>query len=140
MVIYYDLATFLLGDGGDMYAQEPGYTDLDKEFLQEMEVKVLEVADGGLGGVLREGTLVFEPFMDMSEAILRDLVRAEVGLYVGSSIKGIAGRVQGRDGVLGKLAREFCERREVLGFPRFEVEPNVMEGMGIYWKEEKDEE
>lgn len=122
-----------------MYAQEPAFTPLDQEFLDSLGVKTLDVIPGdkGLGATsqhLGENTFVFEPFIDMNAGMLEDLLGEGVGLYIGSSIRGILER-RGQSQVQ-TLAKEFHDGHQMLKFPAFEIDPNVMDGMGIYWKEE----
>jgi hypothetical protein len=142
-VVFYDLVGALGSSGMTLYAQEPAFTELDREFLEDLGVRTLDVKPGdfGLGaakGHLGPGTFLFEPFIDMNAAMLSELLQASVGLYVGSSIRGILGR-QGVSEVKN-LAAQFHERHEMMKFPTFEVDPNVLDGIGIYWEEERDED
>lgn len=126
-----------------MYAQEPTFTDLDREFFSTLGITVLpsQFGDKGLGLAGKElgkGTFLFEPFVDMNEGMLRSMLEEDVGLYIGSSIQGILGRRGGSE--LGELAKRFGEGREMRKFPGFEVEPNVLEGMGIWWREEGEDD
>lgn len=147
MVVFYDLARWLLRAEEELaiHAQEPCFTDLDRGFLSSLGIEALDVEQGagsaGLGAARQhfgEGTFVFEPFVDMNALMLREMLEAEVGLYIGSSIGGILERRGVSE--LGKLATTFSEGKEMLKFPLFEVDPNVMNGIGIYWKQEGDEE
>lgn len=128
-----------------MYAQEPAFTELDKEFLASLQIQMLDVSLGdgnaGLGpakDVLGSETFLFEPFIDMNAVMLSEMLQAGVGLYVGSSIRGILQRRSGSEVV--RLAKEFHDGHEMLKFPSFEDDPNVLDGIAIYWKEEKDED
>ena len=40
----------------------------------------------------------------------------------------------------GQLAKRFAQDRGMYKFPTFEADPNIMDGMEIFWKEESDEE
>lgn len=126
-----------------MFAQEPGFTELDKEFLSSLDIRVLEskIGDGGMGAAgdeLGKGTFLFEPFVDMNVGMLESMLREDVGLYMGSSVSGILSRREVSE--VGVLARKFCEGREMRKFPVFEVEPNVLEGVAIWWREEEEDE
>lgn len=142
-VVFYDLVGALDSSGMTLYAQEPAFTELDREFLEGLGVRVLDMKPGDIGlgaakGHLGPGTFLFEPFIDMNAVMLSEMLQAGVGLYVGSSIRGILGR-QGVSEVK-RLAAEFHERHEMSRFPTFEVDPNVLDGIGIYWEEERDED
>ncbi|SMQ49270.1 unnamed protein product [Zymoseptoria tritici ST99CH_3D7] len=146
-VVFCDLVEQMRGEGVELevLAQEPGFTELDVEFLDVLGVKVLEtrLGDGtmGLGPAkeqLGEGTLVYEPFIDMNAVMLEEMVSAGVGLYVGSSIGGILGR-RGENEA-SRLVEKFRAGREMLRFPTFDVDPNVFDGIQVYWTEEKDDQ
>ncbi|SMR49098.1 unnamed protein product [Zymoseptoria tritici ST99CH_1E4] len=147
LVVFYDLVEQLRGEGLvlEVFAQEPGFTELDGEFLNILGVKVLEtrLGDGtaGLGPAKEQlggETLVFEPFIDMNAVMLEELVSAGVGLYVGSSIGGILGR-RG-DSEASRLVEKFRAGRQMLRFPTFDIDPNVIDGIQVYWTEEKDDQ
>ena len=123
-----------------IWACDPAYTELDVEFLKTVGVEVHqheegEVGFGKLAQYLEGGrTFLFEPFVDMNDKMVRDMVASDVALYIGSSIGG----VKERRGEAGDLAMEFTKDRNMKKFPSFEVDPNIFEGMGIYWKEKED--
>ncbi|KJX93123.1 hypothetical protein TI39_contig4392g00003 [Zymoseptoria brevis] len=146
-VVFHDLVEQMRGEGLvlEVFAQEPSFTELDVEFLDILGVKVLEtrLGDGTMGlGLakeqLGEGTLVYEPFIDMNAVMLEELMSAGVGLYVGSSIGGILGR-RG-ESEASRLVDKFRAGREMLRFPRFDIDPNVFDGIQVYWTEEKDDQ
>ncbi|CZT14165.1 uncharacterized protein RCC_00138 [Ramularia collo-cygni] len=144
-VVFYDLARHLLGTEHDctLYAQEPAFTELDGKFLATLGISVLEsqvgiVGMGAAGSELGGETFLFEPFVDMDSGMLEAMLKGGVGLYMGSSIGGILERREGSE--VGRLSKEFCRGREMLKFPMFEIEPNVLDGMRIYWREESDED
>ncbi|EME83856.1 uncharacterized protein MYCFIDRAFT_207085 [Pseudocercospora fijiensis CIRAD86] len=139
----------------EMYAQEPAFTELDEKFLGTLDVKVLGMTtgDAALGPakeILEPEALLFEPFVDMNAGMVQELLQTDVALYIGSSMKGLIERgaraeataasrkILASDIEAGILAKRFCDGRGVYRFPNFEVDPNIFDGMGIYWKEEKD--
>lgn len=123
-----------------IWASDPAYTELDVAFFQTKGVEVLpfEKSETGLGkkttSRLRDSTLLYEPFVDMNASMLRDIIQNEIDIYIGSSVGGL----QERQGEVGELARQFCVGRTMRKFPTFECDPNVFDGMGIYWKENVD--
>ncbi|KAI5362274.1 Putative SRR1-like domain-containing protein [Septoria linicola] len=155
IVVFLDLATYLVDrnrlshsqrSGSDedgagashcIWASDPAYTELDTAFLLTKGVEVVPIGrtDMGFGGMrqhLREGTLLYEPFVDMNAHMVKDMVDAEVALYIGSSIGGL----KERQSDVGELAKTFCIGKSVRTFPSFDVDPNIFDGMTIYWKEE----
>lgn len=123
-----------------IWASDPAYTELDVAFFQTKGVEVLpfEKSETGLGkkttSRLPDSTLLYEPFVDMNASMLRDIIQNEIEIYIGSSVGGL----QERQGEVGELARQFCVGRTMRKFPTFECDPNVFDGMGIYWKENVD--
>lgn len=120
-----------------IWASDPAYTELDIAFLLTKGVEVVPVGktDVGFGAMrqhLREGTLLYEPFVDMNAHMVKDMVDTEVALYIGSSIRGL----KERQSDVGELAKTFCIGKSVRRFPVFDVDPNIFDGMAIYWKEE----
>jgi hypothetical protein len=151
-VAFVDLARQLGGDL-QLYVLDPAYTELDARFFASLRVAVLEPPPspplspgegraGELGAaarrVLGPEAMLFEPFVDMSAAMLAAILECGVGVYVGSSIDGLRQRGVGDDG--GELARRFCVGRRMCKVPSFEIDPNVFEGMAVYFKDDDDEE
>ncbi|PPJ55861.1 hypothetical protein CBER1_07429 [Cercospora berteroae] len=153
IVVFWDLVEYVRGqqeqgeeeeDGdsgrGEVRASDPAYTELDAEFFKTLGIEDVDFDRNakGLGKVreyLGEGTLLFEPFVDMNVDMMRDLAEKDAGIYVGSSVGGL----QKRGGELGELAKKFGSDRTMRKFPVFEVDPNVFDGIEIYWKEESDD-
>ncbi|KAK5135592.1 hypothetical protein LTR08_005072 [Meristemomyces frigidus] len=125
--------------------------------------------DFGLGAAaehLNASTFVFEPFMDLGVESMRALFGAGVRLYIGSSVQrwvddikksaaDIKVDIRRRRGVSdegitadhidqlkmqSKQAEQFVRSRRSYKFPRFEEDPNVFEGLTIFWKEAQDDE
>lgn len=148
-VVFWDFVEYVRGQQdegeevereGDVWVSDPAYTELDREYFKTLGVEVVDVDKNamGLGEVkqhLGEGTVLFEPFVDMNADMMRDLVEQDAGIYVGSSVGGL----QKRGGELGELAKKFGSNRVMRKFPVFEIDPNVFDGMEIYWKEESDD-
>ncbi|TKA25307.1 hypothetical protein B0A50_06211 [Salinomyces thailandicus] len=146
------------------YAQEPQFTSVDKEYLRRTDVIVLEQdsATGsppGLGPASQHlglGTFVFEPFMDLDDKAMREMFSADLSLYIGSSVRRWMGRASrnGSTNVSVQQSSElehavdfqphpaaaFVRARASYHFPVFEEEPNIFEGLAIYWKEPEDDE
>ncbi|KAK1070075.1 hypothetical protein LTR74_004472 [Friedmanniomyces endolithicus] len=152
-----------------LLAQEPKYTALDEQFLQGLDVRVLEAelnADdvAGLGETkqhVRASSFVFEAFMDLGVEAVGDLFGGDPALYIGSSVERWRETPQ-RSGVASTTRRSAAEivtdgrrnddeegeggvTRSVAGFmgsrrsyrmPRFEEDPNIFDGLLIYWKED----
>jgi hypothetical protein len=146
-VVFHDLLEQLRESGLvlEIFAQEPSFTELDQDFLRALGVEVLasSLGDGttGLGSAkekLGDTTLVYEPFVDMNAAMLEDIANGGVGLYIGSSIGGIMGR--GGESKAKTLAANFRKERGMLRFPTFDIDPNVFDGIQIYWIEENDDD
>ncbi|KAK0353632.1 hypothetical protein LTR02_012580, partial [Friedmanniomyces endolithicus] len=152
-----------------VFAQEPNYTALDKQFLQRLDVRVLD-ADlngdhvAGLGEAkqhVRASSFVFEAFMDLGVEAVGDLFEGDPALYIGSSVErwretsqrsGVASTAKrsaaeivtdggrnddedGEGGVTRSVARLMGSRRSYR-MPRFEEDPNIFDGLLIYWKED----
>ncbi|EME45703.1 hypothetical protein DOTSEDRAFT_171280 [Dothistroma septosporum NZE10] len=141
MVVFVDLSRHLREDL-KMVAQDPAYTAMDRLFLQSLGIEVLDVnldKQNGLGAAreyMGNETFVFEPFLDMDAVMMRQVLDADLALYVGSSIRGLMGRTN----EVGELAMKYHEVHRMYNFPEFEVDPNVLGGMGIHWREEQEED
>ncbi|KAK4961943.1 hypothetical protein LTR10_002437 [Elasticomyces elasticus] len=144
-----------------IYAQEPNYTPLDREFLARLKVQVLDAAvetasKDGLGEAeqhITPSAFVFEAFMDLSSRSVQQLSQGDPALYVGSSVerwlstsgfdaRAKANSVQGlklkQDLPTGAqptpASLDFVATRGNYRMPRFEEDPNIFEGLHIYWK------
>ncbi|KXT17527.1 hypothetical protein AC579_3224 [Pseudocercospora musae] len=155
MVVFVEMAKELGIE--ELYAQEPTFTDLDEQFLKTLNVEVLGMttdnAENVLGPakeILGPEAMLFEPFVDMNAGMVQELFEQDVALYIGSSMKGLAEKAARADATgesrktlsnvieAGLLAKRFCDGRRLYRFPTFDVDPNIFDGMSIYWKEEKD--
>lgn len=145
LVVFVDLVKGLASHQSSrsiaMYVQEPEFTEVDTTFLNSMGCQVLwpDKAEPCLESVkehIGQTAVLFEPFMDMNEAMIRYLIEADVKLYVGSSIKGL----MNRSGEVGKLAKKFDTGRKKFYLPLFDVDPNVLDGIGIYWRDETEDD
>ncbi|KAK5685450.1 hypothetical protein LTS10_003529 [Elasticomyces elasticus] len=149
-----------------IYAQEPNYTPLDREFLASLEVQVLDAAietasKDGLGEAeqhITPSAFVFEAFMDLGSRSVQQLSQGDPALYVGSSVerwlsksgpdaRAMANSVQGlrskHDVPTGTqptpASLDFVATRGTYRMPKFEEDPNIFEGLHIYWKVPVDE-
>ncbi|KAK0279758.1 hypothetical protein LTR91_005510 [Friedmanniomyces endolithicus] len=151
-----------------IFAQEPNYTALDTQFLQAIDVRVLDAGHNAnymdsLGEArqhVQASSFVFEAFMDVGVEAVRELFRGDPVLYIGSSVErwretpqrsGVASTGtrsakeiaadSDRDGdgaergVVRSVA-EFVGSRRSYRMPRFEEDPNIFDGLLIYWKED----
>ncbi|KAK0252185.1 hypothetical protein B0A54_08172 [Friedmanniomyces endolithicus] len=151
-----------------IFAQEPNYTALDTQFLQTLDVRVLDAGHNidymdGLGEArqhVQASSFVFEAFMDLGVEAVRELLGGDPVLYIGSSVErwretpqrsGVASTGtrsakeiaadSDRDGdgaergVVRSVA-EFVGSRRSYRMPRFEEDPNIFDGLLIYWKED----
>lgn len=123
-----------------VYAQEPNYSAVDREFCASLGVTVLDAATGDLGlgqatALLGPQTLLFEFFMDMGRQGLEELMASNNGVYIGSSVLRHAKTDKG----LVERFQRGCASR---WFPEFEEDGNVFRGLMCYWKQdgEDDEE
>lgn len=122
-----------------MLAQEPEFTDLDRKFLSDMGVEMLGGDEhvSGLGPAkdhLAHDTFLFEPFMDVSRQMAREILAADPALYIGSSMRGLLAK----EGEIGLIATQFDQQHDKHQFPPFDEDPNALEGLGVYWKLESD--
>lgn len=95
---FYDICEWLRAFSTQTFeilAQEPRFTNLDREFLESLSVRVLEIGPQGsqdLGPAIMHitvDTFVFEPFLERKINILRQLYAAHPRLYIGSSMHGL---------------------------------------------------
>ncbi|KAK4502374.1 hypothetical protein PRZ48_005799 [Zasmidium cellare] len=149
IVVFADMVQYLQSEGDeaanemDIAAQEPMYTELDVEFLATLNIKALKIDTTakveGLGPAedyLGQSTFVYEPFLDMNATMLDEISKADLPLYIGSSIRGLKDKTT----QAGQLAKSFAQDRGMYKFPTFDVDPNIMDGMEVLWKEEHDDE
>lgn len=149
-------------------AQEPNYTPLDHRFLDSLGVQILDSDDNaeyprGIGEAkqhLGPGTFIFEPFMDLGSDGIADMCAGDPALYIGNPIENWVEKYwRGKDRSWGAGSAApspsdpayegwmedgcpialFVEARRGYRFPRFEEDPNVLEGLRIYWKEAGEE-
>ena len=171
MVVFADLARHIQADGEGEYqlvAQDPQYTPLDRLFLAQSGIAMLQTEppnDGstGLGSAkqyLQQDTFIYEPFLHMSQEMLQEIVEANPRLYIGSSIHGMTHGCSNMDRSkdvhssadqnttakhesgtpVNRVASQFCEQYNMYRFPTFEIDPNIFEGMFVFWKIEEDDE
>lgn len=161
-----------LSDGLDetiaVYAQDPQYTELDGQFLHSLGVQMLPftfadlVSVEGLGPASAHcdpSAFVFEACMDLGPTQIRDFVRADPLLFLGTlhrratlpvptsprSREKQARCLQEADASYETqrqeevaLAAEFMKRRRMYHVPVFELDPNALEVFAISAREEID--
>jgi hypothetical protein len=174
MVAFADIVDLLGNDDAPSIAavlQDPAFTDLDKEFFQTIGMAAVPLpsdASGkaGLGPAsahCRDTTFVLELFMDMETRSIKELVEADVAIYIGSSMQTRIERAKARssrgDKAISRssandpaakarlheideedrLALEFDKRYRMYRFPTFAEDPNVFEGLCVFAKEREDD-
>lgn len=146
------------------FAQEPMYTPLDRQFLEILGVRVLDAdhGDKDLGEAVQHlgpSTFVLEAFMDLGYEAIQGTCEGDPALYIGSSMKRALETWQRRNppdlansaeedkaapGYVDQVQQpqsvaDFVASRRSYRMPRFEEDPNVFEGLHIYWKEPHDD-
>lgn len=131
-----------------MYAQDPELTDIDNEWLEGKGVPVLYAIVGdyfcvGLGNVkahLGPETLIFEFRVPMCPQILRDLVRSDNRLHVGSSllISNGSSVLDDKETDVKIEAQRFLKEHAQRWFPMFEEDRDAFAGMMVYWRVPQD--
>ncbi|EMC94034.1 hypothetical protein BAUCODRAFT_150257 [Baudoinia panamericana UAMH 10762] len=118
------------------FAQDPQYTAVDTEFLGCYGFTVLQSALSAVGKAelglaaqhVSPASFVFEPFMDVSTEAVAELCAGDPALYIGSSIhRNLTAK--------SKAAADFMRARGSYRMPAFTEDPNVFEGLAIWWKE-----
>jgi hypothetical protein len=163
---FYDMADSLgrlQGRPLKLVAQEPNYTPLDVDFLADLDVQILAAgkascSNGGLGEAedhIHPSSFVFEAFLDLDANTVQRLLAGEPRLYIGSSLARLSAkplsattgqfrRVQAALKEQQPRPQEvFARSRASYRLPRFDEDPNVFEGLSIYWQnpsEENDQE
>jgi hypothetical protein len=173
MVAFADI-TDLLGNDEvssiEAVLQDPAFTDLDKEFFRTIGMAALPLPSitsrqPGLGPALEhcgDTTFVLELFMDMETQSIKELVEADVEIYIGSSMQTRIERANARNARASKtnprasandpaakaklddideqdrLALEFDRRYRMYRFPAFAEDSNVFEGLCVFAKEREE--
>lgn len=129
----------------EVIAQEMIYTHVDVDFLSAKGITVHNKA--ALGDVvyknpdIREAlgpqSMVFEAFMDMTTESIQQLLDTGMRLYIGSSLQGNLMRSKTD---LQDWVKQFLNDHGSQYFPRFEEDPNVFNGLMIYWRQPSDED
>lgn len=130
------------GQGMQLYAQEPEYTELDVEVLGQLGVEVL--ADPGAQGMFGRDVFVFAPFLELGLGIDSEAFLRGVGLYVGNAL-GEAGelvraRVGEEIGEMGRRADGRLRGYVKKDFPYLDEEPAVFNGLKLYFRHDEEEE
>ena len=174
MVVFADMVDLLGTDEGESteaVLQDPAFTDLDRDFFQSIGMAALPLPSDsskqpGLGPALSycgDTTFVLELFMDMETQSIKELVEANVEIYIGSSMQTRIERAKARNAGGGKaiprsvtsdpaakakledideqdrLALEFGKRYRMYRYPAFAEDPNVFEGLCVFAKEREED-
>jgi hypothetical protein len=70
-----------------MYASDPAFNNLDHEFLNECNIKVVQKEAPATPGFITPSTFLFAPFCPWSVAIGQLMVETTPALYVGNDLK-----------------------------------------------------
>lgn len=135
-----------------MFAQDPIYTSLDKEFLSRLHVELLDTSSGegprkkDFGPAqdhLGPQTMLFEFFMDANLEKVRAIFEAGLDFYLGSSWQTWTSNYRTGIPICDRHVdniEEHVKRRRGLHFPYFEEDPLVFEGLMFHLKEADDED
>lgn len=122
--------------GVKMYAQDPAFTPLDKDFLKYFDITTL---DSGIEEHITRECFVFSPFVDWFVLLPTFLADRDLAVYVGNEVLGDYGAyAQGEDkkGKLGEcneLGTKFLEGREMVRVKDFECHAYALNGMVVYY-------
>lgn len=175
MVVFADIIDLLANDEEvqsiEAVLQDPAFTGLDQEFLRTIEMDILPLLPDtsvkpGLGpasAYCGPSTFVLELFMDMETPSIKELVKADVEIYIGSSMQTRIERAKARNARGSKatprpsaidsaakarlddideqdrLALEFDKRYRMYRFPTFAEDPNAFEGLCVFAKEREED-
>ena len=139
-----------------VYAQEPVYTTVDLAFLKLLEVTPCQTPPGIMPPaeeLVREGpramdifsrsSFVCELFMERNPVFIERLLEVEVPLVVGSmainrdKIRANGAKLDGDK--LARLEEKFKNEYQSYRMPRFDEDPNVIEGLYISTRMPEDE-
>ncbi|KAF1822015.1 uncharacterized protein K489DRAFT_321144 [Dissoconium aciculare CBS 342.82] len=144
MAVFVDIISLLEEDTQNTIEaalQDPAFTDLDRDFFRELGMSDLPLVlnttrKPGLGPAQTqcgENSFILELFMDMETQGIRELVEADVEVYIGSSLQSRIDRA-GTTHEQNKLALAFERRYQMHRFPTFVEDPNIFEGLCIFTK------
>lgn len=118
-----------------MYAQDPAFTPLDKEFLTHLDITTVEA---GIEKYVSPEAFVYSPFVDWFILLPMFLADRNPAVYVGNEVLGdYAAYAQGEDkkeklGECNELGEKFLKGREMVKVKGFECHAHALNGMVIY--------
>ncbi|KAF2004106.1 hypothetical protein P154DRAFT_66528 [Amniculicola lignicola CBS 123094] len=125
-----------------LFAQEPAFLPLDIAFLSTLGITVLE---SGIEDHISPSTFVFAPFVDWNLLLPTFLADRDPELYIGNEILGDYTRFANSEEKKGKveecneIGEKWREERQWVWVPEFEG-GGGLEGLGVGWKEEPEED
>lgn len=125
-----------------LYAQEPAFTSLDRDFLALLSI---QVCTDDIPTHIAPRTFVFSPFVDWYLLLPLFLKGKNPVLYVGNEILNDYGAYAQSDDKKAKLEEcndlggKWIEKRDVAKMGDFELHPHALNGMVVYWLTETEE-
>lgn len=126
-----------------VYAQEPAFTPLDHEFLNQLDIKIYEA---GIETHITPTSFVFSPFIDWYILLPLFLKDKDPVLYVGNEVLDDYGAFAQNEEKRAKLVecdelgRRWLEKRSAVKMMEFELHPHALNGMMIYCMQDGGEE
>jgi hypothetical protein len=138
LVLFMDIVQHLTKDKEmQLYAQDPAFTSLDKDFLQLLHITTLET---GVEKNITPETFVFSPFVDWYILLPTFLASKDPILYVGNDILDDYTAFAQTDDKKEKLehcnalGKTFLHSRHSTNVAAFEHHAHALNGMVIYFK------
>lgn len=123
-------------NGVKMFAQDPAFTSLDKDFLKHFDITTVE---SGIESHISPEAFVYSPFVDWFVLLPTFLVGRDPAVYVGNEVLGEYGAYAQGEDKKGKveecneLGNAFLGGREIVKLEDFELHPHAINGMVIYY-------
>lgn len=145
VVLFLDVVRLLRTRNAQMklYAQDPAFTHLDKDFLQHLDV---EVTDHDIEKHISATSFVFSPFVDWFLLLPAFLKDKKPSLYVGNEIlddyTAFAGSEEKREKLTecNELGRAFLKDTDCVRLKDFDKHANALNGMVVYIRRREDQE
>lgn len=119
-----------------LYAQEPAFTSLDRDFLSLMSV---DACVDDIATHITPRSFVFSPFVDWYLLLPLFLKDKDPLLYVGNEILDDYGAYAQSEEKREKLkecnnlGQRWLAKRDVVKLRDFEMHPHALNGMVVYW-------
>ncbi|OCL08463.1 hypothetical protein AOQ84DRAFT_388818 [Glonium stellatum] len=138
------------GETVSLFAQEPLFNDLDKSFLNALDVTILQggtsrVVAGDINTYITPRSFVYAPFLQWNVLLPYVLKGNDPALYIGNDISLTILQLQHHlsDTSVPKsdikewlaIAEGFLLGRCKISVPNFELLQHSLEGLKIYWKD-----